>query len=295
MKHVIVLLMAAVLILMIINSTALSSSVYSGVVLCLRVVIPSLFPFFIITAYMNGIIMQHNVKLLRPIGKFCRIPQGAESMLLIGLLGGYPVGAQCVVQAYESNALSRSDAERMLGFCNNAGPAFIFGMVSVQFSRKYILWLLWLVQIMSCILTAHILPGGDLSAPCFRISAKHITFKRSVEKSTSAITAVCSWVVIFKVIVSVVFHIFRFVPPWCTVLLSGLIELVNGCNTLSALETTGLRFVLASAMLSFGGICVHMQTAAVTEPLRKDLYIKGKLLQTGISTVLSFLVQLCVM
>ena len=244
---------------------------------------------------MNGMIAQCNTKLLRPIGRFCKIPQGAEIMVLIGLLGGYPVGAQCVAQAYESKKLGKSDAERMLGFCNNAGPAFIFGIVSLQFSQVYILWVLWLIQIASSLLTAHFLPGGCASLSASQMDFGHTSFKISVEKSVKAISSVCSWVIIFRVIASAVLHIISGAPAWFIVLLSGFIELVNGCNALSAIEISGLRFVLASMMLSFGGLCVHMQTASVIGDLKKNLYTKGKLLQTGISAVLSFILQFAVM
>ena len=49
-----------------------------------------------------------------------------------------------------------------------------------------------------------------------------------------------------------------------------------------------MRFLAASTLLSFGGICVLMQTRAVTGSLGIKSYLKGKLLQALISLILSF-------
>ena len=66
---------------------------------------------------------------------------------------------------------------------------------------------------------------------------------------------------------------------WTQVLITGLLELSNGCIQLTALSCEGLRFIIASVFLSLGGICVALQTASVTEDIPKDLYFPGKLLQ----------------
>ena len=59
-------------------------------------------------------------------------PQGA-SALVLGMLSGYPVGAQTAASLYASGQLTKEETERLLGFCSNAGPAFIFGMVGGLF------------------------------------------------------------------------------------------------------------------------------------------------------------------
>jgi len=48
-----------------------------------------------------------------------------------------------------------------------------------------------------------------------------------------------------------------------------------------------LRFVLCSILLAFGGLCVTMQTAAVSKGLSIRTYFKGKLLQTLFSFLLA--------
>ena len=120
-----------------------------GVNLCLTVLIPSLLPFMILASILIQSLGQRSVGKL---GKILKIPSGAESIFLVGLLGGYPIGAQCLSRKYTEDDLSKDEAQRMLAFCNNAGPAFIFGMGSNLFENPYICWLIWGIHILSSIL-----------------------------------------------------------------------------------------------------------------------------------------------
>ena len=65
--------------------------------------------------------------------------------------------------------------------------------------------------------------------------------------------------------------------------IAGILELSNGCILLTQIHSEAVRFILCSGFLSFGGICVLMQTASVTDSLGLGLYIPGKIIQTAIS------------
>lgn len=250
----------------------------------MRVIIPSIFPFFVVSTYLNGQLSGINLRFLRPVEALCGIPRNSGSVLLLGLLGGYPVGAQCIAQWHENEALSASDAERLLGFCNNAGPAFIFGMLSAYFPSQTYLWALWLVQILSALLTGALLPGRTNSA-CNQHSAARTTLPQTLERSVRSILLVCGWVILFRIFLTAFSHL----PIVARVLLNGFAELTNGCAQLNCIPSIRLRFIVASAFLSFGGLCVHMQTLSAVRGLKLRYYIPGKLLQTTISVGLSFL------
>ena len=89
----------AFLLLLILDAGTAAEGMRSGITLCLRTVIPSLFPFFVCSMVLNGSLTGQPFHALRPLSRFCRIPRGSEALLLTGLLGGYPVGAQAVAEA----------------------------------------------------------------------------------------------------------------------------------------------------------------------------------------------------
>lgn len=103
---------------------------------------------------------------------------------------------------------------------------------------------------------------------------------------------ICGWVVIFRVLLAFFQRWFLWMlPEDISILISGLLELTNGCCRLSLAVTPGARFVLASLLLGFGGLCVGLQTISVTQGLGTGLYFPGKLVQTGISFALAFAAQ----
>lgn len=289
-KHGTVILSVLCLVVMIIYGQQGSSAAREGLSLCTKVVIPSLFPFFVISIYLNSRLSEIPLKLLRPIGKLCAIPSGSESVFLLGLLGGYPVGAQSISLWYEQGLLEKSDAQRMLGFCNNTGPAFIFGMLSAFFPSQWHLWALWLVQICSAIITGVLLPGRTNRSIVPPVQ-KTVTLPQALERALKSICFVCGWVILFKILISLLSEFMSSLPLNVQAVLNGFIELTNGCMTLISIPSLGVRFVIASVLLSFGGLCVHMQTASVAQSVGLKYHTLGKVLQTVVSFLLSMLLQ----
>lgn len=278
------------LLLILDGKTALQGA-QEGITLCIQTVIPSLFPFFILSILMTGSLSGIHWNLLRPLGKICRIPEGSETLLVTGFLGGYPVGAQCVAAAYRTGQLSKIQAQRMLCFCNNAGPAFLFGMVASQFPSPGYAWMLWMIQLLSAILVARRIPSVD-NTPVKQDSVTHITLSEALQRALSVMASVCGWVILFRVILTFSFRWFLWIlPKNIRIFFTGLLELANGCCSLGSVENIGLRFIICSIILSFGGLCVTMQTLSVIHGLNWKPYLSGKLLQSGISLVLSWISQ----
>ena len=290
MKSFRLLIPAAAMAVLILDAQTALAGAQAGLELCLRSVIPSLFPFLFLSVMLTGGAADSLTKVLRPLGQLCRIPEGGESLLAVGLIGGYPVGAQCVAQTYRCGRIDRDTARRMLGFCSNAGPSFIFGFLSSCFAPQA-LWLLWGIQILSAILTGILLPGGarDRVPECESAPISPVSV---LEQSVRTMGLICGWVVVFRVVLAFLRRWFLWMlPAWADILVSGLLELSNGCSRLVLAEPEGLRFVLASGTLAFGGVCVWLQTASVTKGLGTGFYLPGKAVQTVISVALASFVQ----
>ena len=109
-----------------------------GVTLCLQTVLPSLFPFFVL----SSLLVQSDVpRLLSRAMAGVMYPlfgvSGAgASALILGLLGGYPVGARTVAELYGRGEIAREEAEQLLAFCNNSGPGFFLGVCGTAVLRN---------------------------------------------------------------------------------------------------------------------------------------------------------------
>lgn len=279
----------AVLLLILDSKTAFIGA-KEGIILCVESLIPSLFPLLVFTNIMNSVFIGTEIPFMRPLGQLLGIPQGGESLLILGMLGGYPVGAKAIYDTYESGQISANTAKRLLGFCNNAGPAFIFGIVGTMFKSSTIIWAVWGIHILSALLTGALLPGKTKEICCNK-KKFNISFSQSLNKSIKTMASICGWVIIFRMIIHFLNRWILYVlPEYITGCIFGILELTNGCIALRDIPFDGLKLIICSGLLSFGGLCVYMQTGSVTKELGTGMYLTGKLIQTCISLILACIV-----
>lgn len=285
------LISMAIMGLLILDTDTAVQGAGDGVDLCINVIIPSLFPFFIITTYLNGSLMGQNIFGLRPLASRLNIPIGGDSLLLLGLIGGYPVGAQLVAQAQSNHQISSRTGRILLGYCSNAGPAFIFGVAGMLFPSKTASFILWGIHIAAALITGYLLPRPETETISWNVKTD-VSIVNALSRSIRICATTCGWIIVFKVLLA---YLDAWVP--CApgnipmILLSGFLELSNGCLKLAELASESVRFVLCSVFLSFGGFCVMLQTASVAEEAGLGLYIPGKILQTSISAAISCLLS----
>ena len=278
---------AAGLLVLIFDSRLALESAREGVELCIKTVVPSLFPFFVLSMLLTNSLRGCVSTPVRTIAKFLGIPNTGASVLIPSVLGGYPVGAKCVGDLYKSYLIRKEEAERMLAFCSNAGPSFLFGMISGFFPERKMVWTLWFIHLLSAFLTAAAIPYGKTYEMKMQ-PEKNGTEKSVILSAATAMLLVCCWVILFRILIAFLNDWFLWIlPEWVQVLLMGTLELTNGCCELLRISDVRFRFILCASMLSFGGICVVFQTAAVTKGLSLGSYLKGKILQTLFSLLLS--------
>lgn len=279
------------MIALILDSRTGVAGASAGIDLCIQTLIPSLFPFFVLSVLLTSALLGQPLRFLAPIAKFCRIPTGSESLLAIGFLGGYPVGAQNVVLAWKQGVLCDSDARRMVVFCNNAGPAFLFGFLGQLFENPVYPWILWLTHITSALITGYLLPGGT-TQKLLLINSKNISLSEALEKSLRVMGIVCGWVILFRILQEFLqkWILWRFSIPM-QVLFTGLLELSNGCVQLQYIPSDGWKLLIISLLLGLGGLCVCFQTYSLAKGLSLGLYLPGKLLHGSIGFLLSYWIQ----
>lgn len=274
-----------VLLLVLDSRTALKSAT-DGIDLCIRSIIPSIFPFLVLSGMLVAALS--GIRFGR-LGRLLGIPAGCEGLFALGLLGGYPTGAREVANAWKQGAFSTDDARRMIAFCNNAGPSFLFGILGSVFQEKWMLWLLWAIHILSAVCVGILLPKtGRPATRHYIIEAPTMT--DALKHAVATMGYICGWVIFFRMVIGFADRwVLWAAPTSLRVGIYGLFELANGCCSLSLLPTDTQRLVFCSGMLAFGGLCVTMQTASVVGKLGMGIYLPAKILQACISMMLSML------
>ncbi len=276
----------SVVVLIFDAKTALQGAT-EGVELCLKTVIPSLFPFFFLTSWLCKQLTGRNFKVLRPLGRICRISKGKEPLLLMGWLGGYPIGAVSIADAYKNGAVSKNEANRMLGFCNNPGPAFLFGISASIWDSPLIPLSVYIMVILSSVLTGFILPGGSDESRSVTNHASSSPLTHTLHASAN----VCGWVILFRILLTFMNHWFLWLlPEEMGIVISGMTELTNGCIALKYIQNPLVQYILFTFFLTFGGLCVGMQTLSATKELNIQYFVVGKGIQTLLALALSLAV-----
>lgn len=275
-------------------SETAAQAVREGLALCGGSVIPALFPFLVVSRLFVATGSAAALgRLLAPLTRrMLGISGPGGTAVLLGLLGGYPVGAQTAGELARTGAVSRQEGQRLLLFCNNCGPAFALGVAGVGCfgSLRAGAWL-WLIHVSAAVLTALLTrstssPEGRTSpsAPMSLVSA----FPGAVRGAGEGMLHVCGFVVFFLVLLRVMGRVTGLSHP----VLSGAVELTQG---ILALPHTRRGFVWAAGLLGWGGLSVHGQSAAVLSgtDLPMGPYLAAKAAHAAVSVLLAWPVSMC--
>ena len=278
---------AIAMAILILDSRTAFRGAEQGINLCIRTVIPALFPFLFLSTILTNS-AAGTYRILRFPAKLLGIPENASSILIPAFLGGYPVGAQSVYQAHRNGVVSRQAAERLLAFCSNAGPSFLFGILTLKFQKLQTVFAIWLIQLIAAWTASRIIrPDWQEDGNCKDTKQEK---RNPMEITVLAMGKICGWVILFRILIFFLERWFLWIVPLnARILLIGLIELSNGCCMLDLVEDASVRFVIANVLLAYGGFCVVLQTSSVCGTLSIRYYILGKMIQ-ALSAVLLALI-----
>lgn len=241
-----------------------------GLVMCSDIVIPSLFPFSVCVLFLYKAGMFNFFK--RKVSRLSRALFGLNgeclSIFIMSLLGGYPIGAILIENAYSENNISKRNAENMLTYCVNSGPAFIIiGIGNGIFMDVKVGFLLYasnfLASLSLALLLKRFFTYQHIEKNTTYSANLSDTFVKTTAQASGSMITICSFVVLFSTIVSAVLAI----PFEMNRLIASFLEITNGCVII------GKNIYLLSFLLGFGGLSIHFQILSVLKSL-KPSYIK---------------------
>ena len=288
-----------------------------GAQLFVSLLLPSLLPFFVLTNLLNRLGLPEALEgRLAGLTERCfSLPGAAAAALIPGLCGGYPLGAAAAAGLCESGKLTKEETERLLFFCDNTGPAFaVAAMGGGALGSVRAGVLLWICHVLSALLLGLLCRRRgkpeqsretDTSpAPAPLPIPKALT--ESVTAAGSAMLNVGFFVVFFSSLLYVLdaagllTALSRALAGTgllpeeaCRCLVWSFFELSGSVGLLSALPLTPSTLAVASFALSWGGLCVCCQSAAVTAPagLSARTRLQGKLLHGLLAAALAYIMS----
>lgn len=273
-----ILLLFMAIVLLLTHTGLVIEGAHTGLELWYHSVLPSVFPFMILTS-----LLRNNLQ--------------SDNICYLGLLCGLPVGAGLIDQQLSAGSMSAKKANTLLGICNITSPMFICGFILNQtlqhkVSSFYFMLILYLPMLLYACIHLRTLTKRDLLSNSIKSSSK-------IDHSLEDILLQCIRIILMTGVYIMLFCIFiQILSHYVSGILSGPrslyadpnnsirkilhtisyillseLEITNGIRILDTLPfTLQLKTALIAGLASFGGICSIFQTQSAITHSELSLY-----------------------
>lgn len=307
-KNLLILAVIGLIALFIAKSDVYVKTTYRGVLVWGTAVLPSLLPFFFLTALVTktGSVVKLSEKLT-PVSKFLYNADGVSLYIrLTSLISGYPVGAKLICDLYKSGKITARQAEKYCTFTSTSGPLFIIGAVAISaYGNKYYGFIMLLSHVLSSCLVGVIfrkMPDNGLIAPLFQQDDCDNVLYESMYSAVLSVLLVGGFVAVFFTVsemandLKILYPLQKFLSLFLDEKLAegfslGLIECTKGTVMLAKASKGKLSCALSCALISFGGLSVWFQslTYLKTAKVRVFIFAAAKILHTIIAFSLCYI------
>lgn len=296
-------------------------------------VLPALLPFFIASELLSrlGLIRALSVWLAPVMQPLFRLPGAASLSLLLGFFSGSPTGGAIAAELRRQHLLTKNEGERVLAFCNNAGPLYLLITVAALLEAPAAgLWLA-LVQYpvnLTLGLLLRFFAEKQAQTPLPRVTRGallrqgllalkeaprqpfSLILKESSMKALSNIGMIGAFMLCFSLLlltlrISGLLGLLQMaLSPLCRLfglpesllpgLSEGFFEMTLGIQTLSEANAELFAKVLAAAIiLGWSGLSIHAQIAGVCSNAKLSLkyYLPCRIIHSLSAPLLLLLLQ----
>lgn len=286
----------------------------NGLDLWFTKMIPSLFPFMILSGIMIRLQLTEGfVSVLYPVlFPLWRVRKNVVYAMFMGFLCGFPMGARVTCDLLKRDMITEREAHFLLAFCNNIGPVYFVSFVIPLLHRRLLLPYLFGMYGLPLLygLLLRYTAYRDLDAVYLKSSEKHTGGKaltacaKSIPDSLSlleqideAITSSIQSILMLGGYM-ILFNLFNLIPDAAagllaagsgnpraqqlTLLLAPVLEITGGLGMLK-----DSRPLSALLLLPFGGLSCIAQTYSMIRHTSLSIrsYVLHKLALTGITAL----------
>ena len=273
-------------------SSQCRDGIISGLTLCMTVLIPSLFIFMIIAQYVANSRVSHLLSnLLSPVTtKVLKLPKESSSVILLSLIGGYPIGARCVATLLNNHSINEEQAKKLSLIAVNSGPGFVLNYVSCALlNNEKAGTILFVSQLLSffiiAILIGWIYKVKDENTKVHK-SQNSTSIVEAVESGCKATANMCAMVIVFSALISVSDFLLSSYPVLCDAV-ACFLEVTTACNRICG----KYPLYIISFVIGFSGLCVHFQVYSSLKGMRinKSAFFLTRIIQGITAGVITYI------
>ena len=272
-----------------------SSGALKGLDFCIKILIPSLFPFMALSSFISSSgITEHTGKITEKImNNIFGLPASFAPIILLSVIGGYPIGAKGISLLYNKNPANEFYCKKAALFAVCAGPGFIINYIGASlYSNHQLGFVILISQILSVVIIGIAIniinsKKENLQPKNNYIKSKHSDLSTLIVKSavdsSRGIFNICTFVVLFSAFTGIINSVMNE-----GIIKNSILCLLEVCTACEALSNNGTIEAVAFA-IGFGGLCVHFQIYSLLTEIKinKVLFFSVRILQGGITALLT--------
>ena len=286
-----------ILYFIILKKDIIYNSIFYGINIWLKYLLPSLFPFFII----SDILINYNINYYIPkkikniFKKTFNITDNMFTIVTLSLLGGFPSCARNINTMYKEKSITKEEANHLLLFSHFSNPVFILITIPLilNINNSYIILI---SHYISSLIIAFLIKKKFHHKESILINnTNKLNFGKilidSINKSVDSLLTICGITVVFYLVSTIIVDILK-IDSYSTILIKGLFEITSGIEALKISNISQLyKTIIATCFLSFGGFGVHLQTKSYLIETDADYkyFLIGRIYQTIISGIICFI------
>ena len=285
--------LALTLLLTLLLSEEISDSVRGALELCAGVIVPSVFPFIILSDILYYLVDFSGMRGVgRAFERLFKINRAGLYPFVLGILCGFPLGVKCASELYKDGRISKDECERLIGFCNNTGPAFLVGGIGVGLRGSIFDGAaLYLSTVISAIAVGIIFSrGATASADKMGMEARaRFSVTASVKSAGTGCLNICSYLTFFACIAGIARAVLGEGIPYLCII--PFLEVGGAADILSKSPLLGstASLALSAFAVGFSGFSVHLQALSYLSDTNVGVgrYFIMKLIQGLIAAALT--------
>lgn len=253
--------------------------------------VPSMLPFYVISDLLinYGLIDILAFLFKKIINKLFNVSENASFVIFFSMFTGFPSSAKYLKNLLDLNYISIEDANKIIRFTHFSNPLFIINVIgNTIIGNKKIGFLILLSHYLSNFIIGFLYRKEQTQ----KITTKHVKNTKSFGSilTTSFINSFDSLLIVlgslitFKILTSIIFHYLGF-----NFIISSLLEITQGLFALKNLTLNiELKALIAVAMISFGGFCIHTQVYSILSETKISYknYFFSRILHVIIATTI---------
>ena len=243
--------------------------------------LPTLFPFFIITDLLSNYgFIQYISKILGKFMKIFKLNETSSYAFFMSIISGFPGNSKLIKELLDNNEIKKEEANKLLTFTHFSNPLFLIGTVGIIFlNNKKIALLILIIHYLTNIIVGlmfrniyHINNKSNEIQKKKQLSFINILIK-SINNTIKTMFLIYG-IIIFTSLLTNIITINLNLSPFINAILTGLLEMTQGLQLVANLPLNlPIKVSLMTFFISFGGISIHIQIMGILSEYQINYYI----------------------